>query len=111
MESIAAHQPFPADGILTRTLHDDASLKVILFTFSSGQELSEHTASMPAVMHFLEGEADVGLGHEFCSVSPGAWIHMPAGLPHSVRTRSPLRMVLYLLKQPGDPPNRAQINA
>ncbi len=36
-----------------------AQLKVILVGFAQAEELSEHTASMPAVLHFLQGEATV----------------------------------------------------
>ena len=54
----------PADGTLSRTLHQDERLKAVLFGFAAGQELSEHTSSTPAVMHFLKGEATVTLGDE-----------------------------------------------
>ncbi len=99
IDDLMSHQPFPDDGILTRTLHDDPSLKVVLFTYSKGQELSEHTATMPAVLHFLEGQAELTLGSERIKVGPGAWIHMAPKLPHSISTQTPVRMVLYLIKQ------------
>lgn len=88
----------PADGTLSRTLFVDDGLKAVLFGFSAGQELSEHTAAMPAIMHFLSGAAEVTLGPDTFDVQPGAWIHMPAQLPHSIRTKSPVVMLLLLLK-------------
>ncbi len=88
----------PADGTLSRTLHQDERLKAVLFGFAAGQELSEHTASTPAVMHFLKGEATITLGGDQAEVGPGAWIHMTAGLRHSIRTRTPVVMLLLLLK-------------
>ena len=88
----------PADGTLSRTLFQDERLKVVLFSFSAGQELSEHTASTPAVMHFLSGESDVTLGPDRVSASTGTWIHMAAQLPHSIRTRTPVVMLLSLCK-------------
>ncbi len=88
----------PPDGTLNRTLHQDERLKAVLFGFAAGQELSEHTSSMPAVMHFLKGEATVTLGDDQREVGPGAWIHMTAGLRHSIRTRTPLVMLLLRLK-------------
>mgnify|MGYP003481454903 CR=1 FL=1 len=45
-------QPTPDDGILTRQLYEDETVRVVLFTFSKGQRLSEHTASSPAFLHF-----------------------------------------------------------
>jgi uncharacterized protein with GYD domain len=40
-------------------VYQEECLKAVMFGFGVGQELSEHTVSMPAVMHFLWGEADV----------------------------------------------------
>src|SRR6476660_5031332 len=88
----------PADGTLSRTVHQDDRLKVVLFAFSAGQELSEHTASTPAIMHFLSGDAEVTLGDEKASASAGTWIHMAPQLPHSIRTKTPVVMLLSLLK-------------
>ncbi len=53
---------------------------------------------MPAVIHFLKGEATVTLGDAQTEVGPGAWICMTAGLRHSIRTRTPVVMLLLLLK-------------
>jgi quercetin dioxygenase-like cupin family protein len=88
----------PADGTLSRTLYQDERLKVVLFSFSAGQELSEHTASTPAIMHFLAGESDVTLGSDQVVANAGTWIHMPAQLPHSIRTKTPVVMLLTLSK-------------
>jgi quercetin dioxygenase-like cupin family protein len=88
----------PADGTLSRTIYQDERLKVVLFGFSAGQELSEHTASTPAIMHFLTGESDVTLGTDKVVANAGTWIHMPPQLPHSIRTKTPVVMLLSLLK-------------
>ena len=90
----------PTDGILTRTLHQDERLKVVLFGFSAGQELSEHTAASPAIMHFVRGEADVTLGAEKMAAGANSWFHMPPQMPHSVVARAPVVMLLLLLKSP-----------
>jgi quercetin dioxygenase-like cupin family protein len=96
-----AHQvETPADGTLSRTIYHDERLKVVLFSFSAGQELSEHTSSTPAIMHFLIGESDVTLGPDKVSANAGTWIHMPAQLPHSIRTKTSVVMLLSLLKYP-----------
>jgi hypothetical protein len=42
----------PAKGILSRTLYNDDRLNAVLFGLARGEELSEHTASAPAVLHF-----------------------------------------------------------
>lgn len=95
---LAAEVEPPADGTLSRTLYSDDRLKVVLFGFSAGQELSEHTASMPAVLHFIRGEAEVTLGDDRLAAVAGTWIHMPANLRHSIRTTTPVVLLLLLLK-------------
>lgn len=88
----------PADGTLSRTLFVDDRLKVVVFGFAAGQELTEHTASTPAIMHFLSGSATITLGDDAKEVGPGSWSYMTAGLRHSIRTHAPTVMLLLLLK-------------
>jgi len=89
----------PDDGILTRTLFNDDDVKAVIFGFGKGEELSEHTASMPAILHFIQGEATLTLGEETVEAQPGSWIHMPANLQHSVHAKTPVVMLLLLLKK------------
>lgn len=95
---IAAEIAPPADGTLSRTLFQDERLKAVVFGFAAGQELSEHTASTPAIMHFLSGAAEVTLGADAQMAQAGTWIHMPPLLPHSIRATTPTVMLLLLLK-------------
>jgi quercetin dioxygenase-like cupin family protein len=89
----------PEDGILTRTLYNDDHVKAVIFGFGQGEELSEHTASMPAILHLIQGEATLTLGDDTVEAQPGTWIHMPANLQHSVQTKTPVVMLLLLLKK------------
>jgi quercetin dioxygenase-like cupin family protein len=91
----------PPESILSRTVFTDGPLKVVLFRFAPGQELSEHTASQPAVLHFLQGEADLTLGAEAFTARAGTWVHLAAQQPHSVRAQTPLVMLLLLLPAAG----------
>jgi quercetin dioxygenase-like cupin family protein len=88
----------PADSIISRTLYASDDVKATLFGFAAGQELSEHTASQPAIIHFLQGDADLALGSDRYEAHPGTWAHMPAHLPHSIRARTPVVMLLLLIK-------------
>ncbi len=92
---IAQIQP---ESIISRTFYADEHIKVILFGFDAGQTLSEHTASVPAMIHILQGEATLTLGHDTREVGPGAWAHMPPRLSHSVVAKTPLLMLLMMLE-------------
>jgi quercetin dioxygenase-like cupin family protein len=88
----------PPDGILSRTIYNDDRLKAVWFGFAAGQELSEHTASVPAVIQILEGEARLTLGAETLDARAGAWVHLPAKLPHAVHATTRVTMLLLMLK-------------
>jgi quercetin dioxygenase-like cupin family protein len=88
----------PADGILSRTIFEDDRMKAVVFGFGQGQELSEHTASRSAMLFFVKGEAAVSLDDNMSEARSGTWIHMSAGLKHSIKAKTPLVMLLVLLK-------------
>lgn len=88
----------PAQGILSRTLYNDEFLKVVIFDFSAGHELSAHTAPMPAVLQVLDGAARITLGEDTRRFEAGSFIYLPPGLTHAVVAESPLVLLLQLWK-------------
>jgi quercetin dioxygenase-like cupin family protein len=90
----------PEKGILSRVLHKDEHANVTLFGFSAGETLSSHSAPTPAVLYFLEGEAEVLLGEDKVNAQPGSFVYMPPMLPHGISARTPLRMLLVQMKDP-----------
>ncbi|MBN2258249.1 MAG: cupin domain-containing protein [Anaerolineaceae bacterium] len=87
----------PSGSILSKALTTNDKVKVTLFGFAEGQELTEHTAAYPAILHFLAGEADLRLGDEKLKVDAGSWAYMPAKLPHSLVARTPVSMLLIMI--------------
>lgn len=97
---LAAQLPeLAADTIVSRTIYRDEQLRTILFAFAAGQELSEHSTSFTAVLHFLQGEAHVTLGGEEVEAKAGSWIHMAPNLKHSVYAKTPVQMLLMMIKE------------
>lgn len=92
----------PPDSIISRTFYQDDQVRVILFAFAPGQELSEHTSSKPAILHFLSGEARLWLGGEEMSARRDTWVHMPAQLKHRILAQSEVTMLLYLFEAGDD---------
>jgi len=97
--NLEAEAQVPANGILSRTLYNDDHVKVVLFGFAEGQELSAHTAPMAASLYFVKGEARLTLGEEGHDVAAGAFVHMPPQLPHGIVARTPAVMLLSMYKQ------------
>lgn len=88
----------PDDGIVSRAIYNDDDVRVVHFSFAPGQQLSDHTAPMPVTLEVIEGEATITLGDDLVEGRPGTWMHMPANTPHSVVARTPLVLLLTLLK-------------
>ena len=100
LENLTAQIPdIPADSIISRTIFSNDGLKAILFGFAAEQELSEHTAAKPAVLHFVKGQARLTLDEDAMSAQPGAWVHMEPHLPHSIFAETELIMLLLLLEK------------
>ena len=84
----------PEDRVLSPVLHKDDKVNVTLFGFSAGQEFFAHSAPTPAILYFLEGEAEVQLGEDKVSAKAGSFVHMPPMLPHGILAKSPVKMLL-----------------
>ncbi len=97
VENLAALLPeIPAESIVSRKVYSDDLLKVTLFGFAAGEELTEHTAASPATLHFLSGTATLTLGEDTFEAQAGTWVQMPAHLPHSVLAKTAVTMLLTL---------------
>ncbi|MCP4358294.1 MAG: cupin [Chloroflexi bacterium] len=85
------------ETVVSRKVFNGEGGKVTLFGFAAGEELTEHTAALPAILHFLEGEATLTLGQDVSTAVAGTWVYMPAHLPHSIEAHTAVTMLLYLL--------------
>lgn len=87
----------PEETIVSRSIYKDGQTNITLFGFAAGQELTEHTASRPAIIHFLDGEASLTLGDDQREAEAGTWIYMEPHLPHSIVARTQVVMLLTML--------------
>ncbi len=88
----------PAQGILSRVIQKDEHVNITLFGFSAGESLSAHSAPTPAVLYFLQGEAEVQLGESTVQARQGSFVYMPPQLLHAITAQSPTRMLLVQIK-------------
>ncbi len=97
--SLEAEAQIPENGILSRTLYNDDHVKVLIFGFAAGQELSAHTAPMAASLYFVRGEATLTLGADVRDVKEGSFAYMPPALVHGIAAKTPLVMLLSMYKE------------
>lgn len=88
----------PDSGKQSIVLADDAHARILLFAFAAGEGLAEHVASMPAILQIIQGEAALKFGDEPVDGKPGTWVRMDVRTPHSILAKTPLVMLLTLLK-------------
>jgi quercetin dioxygenase-like cupin family protein len=89
----------PATGMLSRPLHDDEHVKVIVFALAPGHEFASHLAAMATSLYFVTGAASVTLGDEVREANAGTFVHMQPKLPHAIVARTAVVMLLQIYKQ------------
>lgn len=92
----------PDRGTLSRVLHDDGRLRLVLFAFDTGQELTEHTAALPAVLQVVSGRFRVTVGGDTFGMGPGSWLLLDAHEPHSLLAEEPSHLLLTMLRRPDE---------
>lgn len=96
--SLAAETQFAPNGIVSRTLLRTANSRTVLFGFSEGQELTEHTSTQHAVIQILSGECEFSLAGKPHSLKAGDLVYMPPNLPHAVKATQQFSMLLTFSK-------------
>jgi len=99
--SLAQETQFAPNGIVSRTLLRTPTARVVLFGFSEGQELTEHTSTQHALVQILSGECEFSLTGKPHALKAGDFLHMPPNLPHAVKATKPFSMLLTLFKGEG----------
>jgi len=85
-------------AVVSRTLLRRPTGTVTVFAFDQGQGLSEHTAPYDALVHVLEGDADVTIAGKMFRMSVGEMIVMPAHQPHALTARTSFKMLLTMIR-------------
>src|SRR6185369_1270098 len=101
--SLAGETRFAPNGIVSRTLLRTANSRTVLFGFTDGQELSEHTSTQHALIQILSGECEFSLAGKPRQLKTGDLLYMPPNLAHSVRATQQFSMLLTLFRPTESP--------
>ena len=96
--SLGEETQFAPNGIVSRTLMRTGTSRTVLFGFSEGQELTEHTSTQHALIQILSGECEISLAGKPHMLKKDDMVYMPPNLPHAVRATSQFSMLLTLSK-------------
>lgn len=89
---------YQESSVVSRQITKAQAGNVTLFAFDAGQELSEHTAPFDALVHVLEGEAEIRISGKPYLLTAGQAIIMPANEPHAVRATQKFKMLLTMIR-------------
>ena len=85
-------------SVVSRTIIDKKTGTVTLFAFDEGQGLSEHTAPFDALVHLIDGEAEITISGKPLRIKKGEMLIMPAGDPHALKAVKKFKMVLIMIR-------------
>lgn len=85
-------------AVVSRQITKAEAGNVTLFAFDKDQVLSEHTAPFDALVHILEGEAQVTISGKTFVLKTGDAILMPANEPHALKAAQRFKMLLTMIR-------------
>lgn len=95
---IAEMVNYQEGSVVSRQITKADAGNVTLFAFDAEQGLSEHTAPFDALVHVLEGEADVTISGQPFRLKAGDAIVMPANEPHALKAVQKFKMLLTMIR-------------
>jgi quercetin dioxygenase-like cupin family protein len=94
---LVAYQP---GAVVSREILKKSTGSVTAFAFDQGQGLSEHTAKFDALVHVLEGAAEITLAGVPQRVGANGMLLMPANVPHALKALERFKMLLVMIREP-----------
>ena len=83
--------------VVSKTLAQNNSVSVTLFSFDKGEEISSHKAGGDAFVTCLDGEGEITIDGEKYILHTGESIVMPKDHPHAVFGKEKFKMLLVVV--------------
>lgn len=94
---VAALVEYQSGAVVSRQVMKANGGNVTLFAFDEDQELSEHTAPFDALVHMLEGKAEIKISEKTYLLEGGEGILLPANQPHAIKATKKFKMLLTMI--------------
>ncbi len=95
---LKSHIEYADGSVVSKTLIQKKTGTLTLFAFDQGQGLSEHTAPFDAVVHILDGTAEITIGGRPQIVTAGEMLVMPANVSHALQAQQRFKMLLVMIR-------------
>lgn len=91
LRELVEYQP---GQVVSKTLVQNDSVSMTIFSFDKGEEISTHAAGGDAMVTVLEGTGRFTVGGEVFILSEGDTLIMPKDIPHAVFGEDRFKMQL-----------------
>lgn len=89
---------YQSGAIVSREIIQKTTGTITVFSFDAGQGLSEHKAPFDALVHIIEGEAEVMIGGKIFQVKQGEMIILPVDVIHALKAVKRFKMILTMIR-------------
>ena len=88
---------YQEEAVVSRTIIDNESGTVTLFSFDKGQNLSDHTTPYVTLIYIIDGEMSITLSGKTYHLQQGEMMVMPPNVLHALKALSRFKMLLTLI--------------
>ena len=94
--SLAEQIDYQPGQVVSKTLVQNGTVSMTLFSFDKGEEISSHAAGGDAMVTVLDGTGRFTVGDDVFLLNAGETLIMPKGIPHAVYGEERFKMQLIV---------------
>jgi len=89
---------YSSQSVVSKTILKTTSGNISLFSFDTGEGLSEHSSPHEAFVQIIDGSAQIIIEGKSHNVHKGESIILPANKPHALKANEAFKMILVMIK-------------
>jgi len=89
---------YQKNSVVSQMVLNKKAGTVTVFAFDEAQSLSEHSAPFDALVHILDGEAEIIISGKSLLANKGDIVVMPANEPHALKAVKKFKMLLTMIR-------------
>lgn len=97
--NVAEELPVTASATTSRALIDNDAVRVVMFAFDTGEQLTEHTASVPVVVQLVRGRMRFAVAGREHELRPADCVYLASKEPHALEALEPSLLSLVMVHE------------
>lgn len=97
IRGLLAQMPIPTDATTSRTVVSNDAVRVVAFAMDAGQELTDHSAPRPVVVHVVAGDMSFTAAGETNQLSGGDVVYLAPNERHALQAVTACRFLLVMV--------------